>query len=343
MSELVAKTVFMTGPDDSVAAADVYQKPSEAPVNNGKTVVQTSTAPNPTPDKINPKDIVKRAPESAKNAIDKVKNITGDVAGMSSTFVEKLKEGVSPKEGLKAIVAKGKMDLKGAGMAAGKDLIGKDTMMVIDGVQSIRKTGDFDSAAGVMGVLNTISNNPSFAKIDFIGDKLGALGAIANKLTALRIPQIIDTVLDKIEREKDKKRFLVDNLETFIKNSDLYSVNLALNKAGRMACLAKVPNAVVLLLTYYKLPNDTDYPTMAVANELNDTLNRFDTKWHETKRRGVWISNLEPFASCNPQALQALSRLPQYRVPTLMAKSHLTKDIMDMAREAFPKAAFKRQ
>lgn len=341
MSEIAAKTVFMTGPDDKVAAADIYTQVPATPVNNGETVVQSGTAPAPTPDKISVQSIAKRLPDVPKDVAARVKNVAGDVAGMSKTLVDKLKEGVSPKEGLKAVVEKGKNDLKGAGIAAGKNLIGKDTMMVIDGVKSIRKTGDFSSASGVVSILNQISNDPNFAKVDMLGDKLAVLGKAANILTKYRIDGIIDKVLDHFDRVEDKRQFLIDNFETFIKNGDLYSVKLALDTAGVIPCLARMPNAVQALITHYRLPPNVLTPTISTGNDLIGVLSRLDTHWYQYSRNGVWINNLEVFAYAGTGATETFKLYVEYRHLVIMAKQYPAMDLVDGLRTAFPKAVIR--
>lgn len=344
MSEIAAKTVFQTGPDTKVAAADVYKAAPTTPVNNGQTVVSQATAPAPTLPKISLKSVVTTAPTAVKDAVERVKNVTGGVAGITDDLKWAMEGGVGgAPDRLKFIVDKGKTALKGATADLTKNAMGTDVRMVIDGVEQIRKTGDFSSAQGVMNVLGQISGNPAFAKIDVIGDKLGVLSSITNKIAALRIPQLIDTVLTKLQNDKEKKQYLLDNLMNFVTASDLYSVKLTIDNAGSVAVLAKMPDIVLKILMYYRLPAGTDSPTTAAATELNNLLNRLDPNWTKYRRDGVLVSNLEPFASSNPIALDTLKLLPQYMVQAIICKTYLTRDLVDLARQYYPLAAFARR
>lgn len=340
MSEIAAKTVFQTGPDTKVAAVDVYQPAPKTPVNSGQTVVSQATAPAPTLPTITLKSVVTTPPKAVKDALDRVKNVTGGIAGINDDLVWAMQGGAGAPERLKFIVDKGKTALKGATTDLTKNALGTDVRMVIDGVEQIRKTGDFNSAQGVMNVLGQISGNPAFAKIDVIGDKLGVLGAITNKIAALRIPQLVDTVLGQMKTVAEKKKYMLDNLEAFVTASDLYSIKQTIDLAGSVAVLAKMPDIILKILMYYRLPANVDSPTTAAANELNNLLNRLDSNWTKYRRDGVLVSNMEPFASANPIAVDTLKLLPQYMVQAMICKVYLTRDLMDLSRQNYPLAAF---
>lgn len=342
MSEIAAKTVFETGPDATVAAVDVYSPVPTGPVNNGETVVTQTPAPSPVPPKISMSDVVTKVPSVVKDSLERVKSVTGGVAGISSDLVWAMQGGLGAKDRLQVIIDNGKDALKGIVSDATKNILSDDVRVIIDGIENIRKTGDLNSAAGVMNVLGQITGNPAFASVDIVGDKLGALGAIATNIAVLRIPELIDTVLDQIENEKEKKQYLIDNLDAFVVASDFYSINKTIDSAGSAAVLAKMPNIVVRILMFYRLPNGQDSPTVAAANQLNDLLNRLDSSWLEYRRNGVSISNLEPFGSANPLAVNVLKLIPAYLVQTTICKNYLTRDLVDLGRQYYPQAALMR-
>lgn len=362
MSKMVSKTVFMTGPDDKVAAVDVYAPPPVENINLGDSLAKSLAGTGDVVKKVfDPATIKKTITGDAGGSIGRLKSLISNPVPLTKkaamailaggNIKDVLKEELDPlklsilgdvltkRSELLAYVAKGKTDLLGAGQKAGEDLVGKDIVMTINGINNVRKGADFKTATGVMGVLNSISGNPELAQVKFIGDRIGGLTAITGVVSQLRVPEAIDAIVNTIERKEDKQTYLTNNFETFVENCDMSAMELAIETAGTLSCLATVPNAPKLLLESYRYPEGFDKATMDDAVKLENLLFKLDPRWDQTRRNNVWISNIDIFTTASNQAIQTLALLPAYRVETFLAKSYFSTDQMVTLKQQFPLAA----
>jgi hypothetical protein len=193
-------------------------------------------------------------------------------------------------------------------------------------------------------------------------------GKIMAKASEYGIPEAIDMLLAKMADDKERKRLLIENLKNFVYQSDLVSINKVIDYVGAQGALARVPDFVSLLMTFYHYPMGVSKPTVALRDQLAATLARVDPNWYLYNRKVVndplWsvqkrrcnspgavsdnmVSNLEPFTYASPDAL-ALFLLPTpatapFAVVTniwyesaLIAGSHLSRSLLELAREDFP-------
>jgi hypothetical protein len=377
----IASTSFSTGPKDSVATVDVYAdaKPTTAAPREPSVKESVLKAVKSVQNNVS---VFKDLGDSAivedgklsfetKENINRMKEIVGGDSGplndIKNTLINKAltalgceccgpevpdivekpkKPAISGKGG----IPKGERNCSGGALNKIKNL--KQT---IDGVEQTIKSGDYKSAKGITSLLNTVAgeDSPIVEMLD-LEAQAGMLGAILEQATVLGIPSAIDTIIDKISDDKQKRKVLVENLMTSIIYSDMKAINKIIDIVGAGGVLARIPDAVNLILTFYRIPigsRVSNYPTLLTA--LTDTLARINSKWDKYGRTvlrdqggGVMalevdeINNLEPFTYASIDAHDLFALSVTHRTSSMIARTYPSRDILAIAKEMYPKVAF---
>lgn len=349
MTDLVVNTAFSTGPDDKLATVDVYaEKQPNTPKNNGITSVGKELL-NATAMEINriavSGEIVevmnfdKPIPTIDLAAAQKKLEVAlGDKVVIQGKLLDALQSSVGLP--IKTIIGPDGKVMPGAAVnVAGKNITVNDVRATVGSVSEIRKKiGDVKTAQDAMELVGTITGNTNLGKIAGVSDGLKVMGTVAKTVNTLRIPELFDILHDQ-QHEEDKKPFLLDNVRNAILASDLYVVNKTLTECGAAAILARVPDAITLLVAFYQLPPTVTSPNTTVATQLVNLLNGLDSRWALYKRNGVDVVNLEHFTYANDVCLKVLSKHPNYVVPCMIAKNYRMVDLKSTAKQLFPYAA----
>lgn len=349
MADLVVNTAFSTGPDDKLATVDVYaEKNPGIPKNNGITSVGKELL-NASVMEINrvaasgeifevmnyDKPIPTIDLAAAKK---KLEVALGDKVVIQGKLLDALKSSVG-LPALAIIGPDGKVMPGATVNVAGKNISVSDVRATIGNVREIRKKiGDVKTAQDAMELVGSIVGNTQLGKIAGVSEAIKVMGTVASTLNRLRIPELYDTLYNQ-QHEEDKKPFLLENIRNAILESDLYVVNKALDECGAAAILSRVPDAITLLVSFYKLPPNVTSPSVAEANNLVNLLNGLDSRWALYKRNGVDVVNLEHFTYANDVCLKVLSKHADYVVPCMIAKSYPMADLKTIAKQLFPYVA----
>lgn len=213
--------------------------------------------------------------------------------------------------------------LKDIDSYAGTDLA--TGYVVVNGVRKDIKDADLDSAKGVTEFLNTIATNDDVAEFFDIQTELAILGSVVNEAVRLGIPQAIDIIAGKIQDDKARRKFLIDNLESSATSSDLESVNYVLDEIGVPRSLAKVPDLVTILTGYYSKSNNAD-DVKEYDVYLISTLDKINVNWHSkpiTNLSGVegitYLKDLKIFSRASRGAKRAFNSTGYMRYVNIAA------------------------
>lgn len=346
----IAATTFATGPKDDVAVADVYKPLPTSPVNNApkpisETTAKVAEALTTATDKVDwaklGEGLVTGGKEK-KDALAQLKEATG---GLESTINEvkgDLLTSMLASIGFKdqpAELAKGLLGLPGGKDPSAVLLNNHPKVKVLYGaVSGIRNGADLNTAKGVAEMVNSITGDSELAKVLDMESQFAAIGSVMSKATKLKIPGLIDRIIDHFSPE-DRPAFVLTNALQIILDGDLSAINRMITLAGAQAVLANVPNAVELVLMSYHFPLSAPEPTTVLANELVDVLNRLDVNWAQYKRNNVLVSNTENFVYASAHAKKLLMLLPAYQVQTMIAATYPKASLLDIARGQYKYAA----
>lgn len=364
MASKIAPTLTETGPKEEVAVSDVYTEKKSAPVNvkqpnriaeAAKNVADSLKSTN------NIADLAKAiSVQDGKASIDKnsAKDLARAATGGTNSPLAELKSTIADE----LLVLAGVKDDRALQDAAnGAGLPGQGTDKAKKGFLTLTNVKvlysnykaisemDIKSATDVASLLNSISGNSQLAKVLDMESQFAILGKVVSKLSELGIPEAIDIILDKLEDDKERRRLMIENVRTFIYQSDLVSINKVIDYVGANGLLSRVPDAVNLIMTFYRYPYGQGRPTTTLRDQLKNTLDRIDANWYRYKRDNTWISNLEPFTYASQEALD-LFELPipadspftpvtnDFYVAVKIAKTYRSIDIIELARLNFPHA-----
>lgn len=356
MSDLIANTVFGTGPDDTVATVDVYKEKSTDPQNLGITSIGKKAVQDVAAgisEATSPASILEvvtvgglNAKDTKQAALDKLKASVGSLSGIKEKTLGPIlgKLGYDPKaaalgpQGLVANLKASSAD-RAAALISAQTGIG-DVRVVVGDVEHIRKlTEHVDSAQDVVNLMNAVTGNSALGKISIIKNQMAVIGGVMSLATRLRIPEAIDAILGHLGSDKERREVTLDTLRQSIMNSDLYAIGKTLDFAGANGVLARVPDAIALLVAFYQLPAGVSSPNDAVRDQLINILNRIDPHWHEYKRDTTYINNLTNFTYANDVCLSVLARSSTYTVPCMIAKTYPSVSILQKAKDYQPLAA----
>lgn len=359
----IASTIFKSGADDKIDAADIYmERPESQPP---KTIREAAdkTAAQVGEVFVGEKGINVAIKSIAfgedgkigldkKAFVDQVMAETNNFNTLLTTVKDKTQTAILKAVGfkdeadvLKAVGASGIAGALGVGGAAegSKSLLTvQNAKVVINNVTTIvDKAKDVKDARDVVSLLNSISGNSTLAKALDMQAQFAVLGTMMERISAFRIPGAIDAILDKIQSDKDKKAFLLENVEKAIRNSDMETVQKTIDVCGAKAIMARVPNAPRLILTFYRFQKTTGAVNFGVLRtQLIGILNTLNVNWHRYSRNGVLISNLEVYTYSAPDALDLLRGHPDHRIAATIAPKYRMVSNMSSLQRKYPRAVF---
>jgi len=346
----IASTTFATGPKDEVAVADVYAPLPAEPINNAPRPVSETTAKvadalTKATDKVDWSQLGSGLVEGGKEKKEALAMLKDATGGLNSTINEvkgELLTSMLASVGFKdqpAELAKGLLGLPGGKDPSAVLLSNHPKIKVLYGaVSGIRNGADLSTAKGVAEMVNSITGDSELAKVLDMESQFAAIGKVMSKATKLKIPGLIDRIIDHFD-EEDRPAFVLTNALQIILDGDLAAIDRMITLAGAQAVIANVPNAVELILMSYHFPLAAPEPTTAMANSLVAVLDRLDGHWEDYKRDTTFISNLENFVYASPHAKKLLMLLPAYQVPVMIASTYPKASLLDIARGQYKYAA----
>lgn len=379
MAGNLAETSFSSGPNDQAAAADAYS--GATPVNAGASSEQTEQTAGEAGKELAKKaaQSIKNSPAAVSEALKTV-DISGgsvDTSGSAKRLQAVLGGGTGPfndllgdlqAEGITALAQfttgqpVDKADIKkllsknpassfgglggiqdGARNVSGlniKSLAGIKT--IYDNTTMLLETDDYRTATGVTEILNAIipAGNPLYKALD-IESQMAVVDMVIKKALELGIPQAIDKIIDHIEDEKQRDEMILRNLRSAILYSDLETVDWAIDQVGAAGVFARVPDAITLIITFYRFkPETRTNQYTSLLNQLINLLVRLDANWDKFNRDGTLIRNLEPFSYMSEDAKVIFATNNTYRDLTLFAQEYPSRGLVAMAQQLYPKTYF---
>ena len=351
----VKPTVFSTGPKDDVAVVDVYKETEATPLNKVVDAVKSSAADvlAAAGQTVTLTNLLEKGTEAIiagrfdkDTALRELNEATGgmlstinNLKGMKTELVEQMLRGVGFNDDVLAIT-------KGAlGMPGGTDpaaaVLDKNPKLkfIYDSVTHARQTADLDTARGVADLLNSVAGNSELAKVLDMQSQFAVLGTIVNAASAYNIPDILDTVLDRLEDDEEKTAFLLSNAEQLARNSDIYGLTKALEAAGPQQLLSRYPDIITTILENYQNPQGVKKPTLTQTNALLSLLSGINPNWFQYRRNNNWISNLEIYQVISRAAKDTLMLSVVHRKPLLFANRYPTVKFRPTVKKLYPFAA----
>lgn len=354
----LADTVFKTGPQDSVAAADIYTTaPDSKPATAAPTDAQSNVT-NQAAQLFKSKEAIGDLAKSlkiqdgkvsvdTKDLMKRIQNESGELGSplnnLQKTLTTKILKAIGLKDAADVAKQAGVAGLPGSGNEASKKILTIQNAKVLYGTVTtiVDSAKNLKNATDVVNLLNSISGNSTLAKLIDKEAQFAVFGNLLQQVSALGIPDAIDLLLDKLDDDKERRRLLLDNLRSLIMNSDMPSVRKAITYVGGAGILSRVPDAIPLIMTFYQFAPGTDPNNYAAKREeLIGILNDIDAHWFEYSRNGTWISNLEPFTYASDDALLLCKMTTTHFVAASIGPDFRIVELVPTLQAAYPKAVF---
>lgn len=289
MAAKLSPAVIVTGPKDDLLA------------NDGRGNTPTST--------INKLEPTSTDNESLVSALEATKEIAAPF--IEAALVKKITDPrISDSAALRSMeqsigtrlvtlfgaTADAESPIRKATLAFRDDKTGRDPTQLYDASGRIVQVWDRTDPTKVSSlsrsILQITRDSGTTGLIDPKGKFAVALGLLETAV-ALGVPELIDDIVTYVKANKEAKRTLIESVRSVIMRSDLPTLNKILDYVGSEGVLQRVPEAIPLLLTFYRLPWGTkpeDYP--ARRNDLLATLARIKTDWNLTERNSQSVTDL---------------------------------------------------
>lgn len=356
MAANVKPAAFVTGPEDAWDTVDVYAettivKPKESAIT--RLVGETKSLIGDTVGKASDVSLVDLAKatyhkddKTKASILAQMKDVTkGAIAG-ANDLKSDLSQTLLTSAGINPDKAKSLTDMlmKGKNIKQGSInalLDANPRVGVLYNAAHSVVGADLHSAKGIASILNSISGNSKLAEVLDMEGQFKILGKLATYATKVQLGiDFYDTVLNKFHDWKHKKQFLLSISRDAFLAGDIVLIDRIVTANGGPAVLAKVPDAVSLILMGIRLPYGTPKPTMDLHNQLISILTRIDPHWAQYKRNGAWISNLEPFTYMGTGAKLLLGMNRDYVIEMAMAESYPMRNLRQLGKVVLPFAAY---
>lgn len=377
----ISPTSFDTGPKEDAVVTDVYDKVDTskplnritAEVKNTALTIQDdiSSVARDAVDSVtdafktitDPKEIVKAVkagkldksllngiPTSKEEAMGILKGISDRALGsivslenLKGEFLTDILASIGFKNNAKEL-ANGILGLPGSTSPI-EALANTDPKLkiIFNAVETVKNTGDKESAAGIASMINAITGNSELAKVLDIESQFAVMNTVMAKSYEYNIPGLADTFMNQATTDAEKRKLAIMFGQKAFPNANFDTMNTVLNAVEKQSIPALFPNAVPQVLKGYKfLPahwGSNHTQLMDLANAFIEMLERIDTHWYQYERNGVWITNLEVYKDASEDAVTVLSMIEIHRLNLIVAKLFQTEDMIVATKKLLPKAA----
>lgn len=216
--------------------------------------------------------------------------------------------------------------------------VAKGFRLIVDDVETMVKDIDFGSVTGISNLITAVTGQSDLLKVLGIDDALAGLKLINDISNVWGIPKLADKLFNTIEKDEDKRTYILDLLPSALSSAHLENINLCIRELGASFIMAQYPQAIYLILGNYRLPAEKLIPTLDESNLLVSTLTKLDVNWDKYNRSGEMIFDLGKFSTATDVALKALSLNEQYFIPTIyVTNNNVTEQTwVEVAKEFYP-------
>lgn len=335
----LAKTIFSTGPDVKLATTDVY---SESP--DTKSAINVPDIAKNVAAEISKAGVWLGSTDGLLSVLKSVKvdrnGIKLDSKALTDRLIQASGGPNSPFYDLKNKADSLKQLAVSTALGQAANLVAQQPNLAIaykNITTIVDATKDIDSINDLSKLINTIATNDEFAKVIDLRAQFSILSSIMSESSRLGITGVIDSVVDNITDTKDKKKFLLSELNTYLKYCNLEAITKCVSLAGGKAILARAPDAINQILTNYRFATTTKPSQYAdLLDDLVALLTSIDSHWNQYIRAGVWVSNLEPFTKISNDAKSLFMVSDDYWDKVALAPDYPAKSIKELAKINYP-------
>lgn len=349
----IAKTTFVVGADESLAAVDAYGGPPQAPVSDTTSI---GAARMLTLDKylVNPVEtlenlIIATVPkikdfESLQENIKAGINKLSEIMDKPEKFFNDIKGGLI--KDMVTAVGYGKqaddltkMIMGEQGAMSPLDFLSKNNpkmKVIIDGIETVRSAKDLTDVSDLLKVIGDLSGNKDLASVLNIGPQMSVVKTLVGKAMELNIPGMTDSILDILDGDYEKALAKLHSVPLAAKYADLDFIQKVMTEFTPERVAGMAPELVNEILKHYKFPIDAVKTRDQMANDLLIMCGQLDPRWDTDTRDGVDVYSLKNMTDLSDDAKDVLMRFPKHVGAALAGDEYKSSSLVDMGRINYP-------
>lgn len=325
----LATTVFGGSGKDKLATADVYKDTvgTDDTLSGFKSTISKGT------DRVG--DLVKNSGMNASDLADMV-DLTGGVGIDNDALTRRLGSLTGYRfDSLSQFAMSVKDDVLGSVDA----LTGLELNGLVDTAGKFYPlvNGDVRDARELFGMISDVLGDEYINKFVDIGAQAGLFGSLIEKCIEFGIPDAIDILFSKIDDEEMRKEMLIQNLDRAARAGDVDTLNQIKDLIGPQEMVARCPEIVEFVLAGYRIRDRTVTPDYwEHYNKIVTLFNELDAKWCHDTVNGRAITKLDVFTTASEVSIEIFTRVGDYKVEALIAKSYPLSTMKATAKQQWP-------
>lgn len=349
----IAKTTFVSGADESLAAVDAYQSPPQTPVSQVTTVGSTRllTVDAATTDPVKALDILIKGAlpggngflstdESIKAGItvlsqvlDKPEKFFNDVKGnLIKDMVTSVGYGKQAEDLSKMIMGE-------SGALSPLDFLAKNNpkmKIVLDGVEKIRSAKDITDVNALLSVVSDLSGNTALGEVLNIGPQMSVVKSLVGKTMELKLPELTASIVGLVTGDYEKTLVKLHSVPLAAKYSDTAYIDEMLEEYEPERITGLAPDIVSDILDNYTFPEGSNKSIDQLATDLVARCDKLDPNWHTVMRNGVAVYSIKNMTNLSADAKTALMRMPEHIGGALVGEEYVESSLLAISQLNYP-------
>ena len=276
MARTLAVPTFVAGPQDSLAAADVYGIKSNSTINS----IQDVTVPNPNtvvPGTINVAAGGSGIGSSLKAVGNNIKTVL-DLVKTGNNYIAQAKNILNQKDLLSKLTSSGNLLgtlLKGVDPTLSTSILAgvksaSTIMATVNGVTKAIKNKDINSIASIGKLIGGITDNPQILVLSDSVTKISSLSSLVKVATSKGIPNSFGALAGTLTKIQEIDKMATQCMPGIIKACDFGSFKSAIEMTSPNAIKAAQPDVVESYATNYVATSDATYADMKASFDKAD-------------------------------------------------------------------------
>ena len=224
--------------------------------------------------------------------------------------------------------------LNGAGIP--DDIYDKIVTIVNDEVTEVN-AGDVVLARQIYAMCNQIARHKDASKFFDIGAESALMAGVMREAIALGMFDAVELLIENAAHDEVAYNALYANMRVAVEYSDLDTINLMVERLGPAVFLARIPDAVQVLLQNYELPIgtvDSNYDAEWIS--LQACLDKLNPGWGRVRRGEDLIIDLAFYSALSGDARKLMLRDPAHQTATLVGSQYGPRDLIQELRQQYP-------
>ena len=348
MKAKIAQAVFQSGADESLAAADVYNKPVEGPMGASSSVTSDNKLmglDSLTGSLGGVGELLSGSVSNVKgfgNLKESIGTLTKVINGDDS-FIDSLKTNIAGDLLKSTGLSSDYIGVANTLMRGGDPLSALQTLsatnpqlkIISDGIEVYTKVKDVDSIEDLLSVASTITDDLGIGEMFNITAELSVMSSLINKARDLGLPNLADAIISRISDDKDKETVETNAALSLATSGNIDGLNDYLDRYGKDKLLGLYPDVLKTLLAAYHIKSENTKSDSELGQLLMQTCLKIDGQWYKTDRNGELVDHYKELTTASTDAKRVLATVPEIRHMVLSTPFYSEASLINIASKQY--------